>query len=85
MKSMNRALAVFTALVGVLLIVVALRARSESSEPIEQTHALDEEAVARRAYEISTGPDAGSPEENWHRAEDELRGERALPPADASA
>ena len=31
------------------------------------------EDVARRAYEISQSADAGTPEENWHRAERELR------------
>ena len=39
--------------------------------------ALDEEDVRRRAHEISLRPDAGSPEENWRRAVDELREERA--------
>jgi hypothetical protein len=29
--------------------------------------------IARRAHEISQGPDAGSDEDNWHRAERELR------------
>jgi hypothetical protein len=36
------------------------------------------EAIRRRAHEISLGPDAGTPEENWLRAEEELR----RPPAD---
>jgi len=37
-------------------------------------HANDElEAIRRRAHEISLGPDAGTPEENWLRAEEELR------------
>jgi hypothetical protein len=31
--------------------------------------------IRQRAYEISQGPDAGTPEENWARAERELRGE----------
>jgi len=31
------------------------------------------EAVRRRAFEISQGEDAGTPEENWLRAEEELR------------
>lgn len=34
---------------------------------------VDVEAVRRRAYEISLGPDAGTEEENWLRAEEELR------------
>jgi hypothetical protein len=31
------------------------------------------ERIRRRAYEISQGPDAGTPEDNWLRAEEELR------------
>ncbi len=31
--------------------------------------------IRQRAYEISQGADAGTPEENWARAERELRGE----------
>jgi hypothetical protein len=34
---------------------------------------VGEEAIAARAYEISLGEDAGTPEENWQRAEQELR------------
>jgi hypothetical protein len=34
---------------------------------------VSEEAIAARAYEISLGEDAGTPEENWQRAERELR------------
>ena len=37
---------------------------------------FDEEACRQRAYEISQSEDAGSPEENWIRAEAELRGDR---------
>jgi hypothetical protein len=36
---------------------------------------FDEEACRQRAYEISQSEDAGTPEENWLRAERELRGE----------
>ena len=35
----------------------------------EVTH----DQIARRAYEISQSANAGSPEENWYRAERELR------------
>ena len=35
---------------------------------------LDEEACRQRAYEISESEYAGTPEENWLRAEAELRG-----------
>lgn len=34
-----------------------------------------EEAIRQRAYEISQRADGGSPEENWRRAEEELRDE----------
>lgn len=36
----------------------------------------DEEAVRLLAYAISERPDAGTPEQNWLRAEDELRRRR---------
>ena len=41
--------------------------------------ALDRDEVARRAYEISQSVEAGTPEENWHRAEEELREGRPAP------
>jgi DUF2934 family protein len=34
-----------------------------------------DEMIRQRAYEISQGPDAGTPEENWIRARAELYGE----------
>jgi hypothetical protein len=34
------------------------------------------EQIARRAYEISQSPEARTPEENWFRAERELRNGR---------
>ena len=37
--------------------------------PPQVTH----EQIARRAYEISRSANAGTPEENWYRAERELR------------
>jgi hypothetical protein len=37
------------------------------------------ETIRRRAWEISQGPDAGSDEENWVRAEREVRTEQASP------
>jgi hypothetical protein len=48
----------------------AKRATSETG-PIGS---VSQEEIARRAYEIAHGDDAGSPEENWLRAESELRG-----------
>jgi hypothetical protein len=51
---------------------------SEQSEGPErgdvETGVPDAEAIARRAYEISQSDQAGTPEENWARAERELRG-----------
>ena len=37
------------------------------------------EAIRRRAWEISQGEEAGSAEENWLRAEREIRTEQASP------
>jgi hypothetical protein len=37
------------------------------------------EAIRRRAWEISRGDDAGTDEENWLRAEREIRTEQASP------
>jgi hypothetical protein len=34
-----------------------------------------EDAIRQRAFEISQRADGGSPEENWKRAEEELRDE----------
>ncbi len=49
----------------------------------EDPHVAEADAMRKRAYEISLRADAGSPEENWLRAVDELRDERAA--ADAGA
>jgi hypothetical protein len=35
--------------------------------------AISREEIERRAYELSQSDEAGSPEENWARAEQELR------------
>jgi hypothetical protein len=35
---------------------------------------VDDDAIARRAYEISQSDESGSDEENWRRAEAELQG-----------
>ena len=40
-----------------------------------------EDAIARRAYEISQSEEAGTPEENWQRAEHQLRGEPGADPS----
>jgi Protein of unknown function (DUF2934) len=34
-----------------------------------------DEMIRQRAYEISQGPDAGTPDENWERARSELYAE----------
>jgi hypothetical protein len=41
-----------------------------------ETLDLDEQAVRERAWEISQRPDAGTPEDNWRRAQEELRKEQ---------
>jgi len=45
--------------------------QEESMEQVEDAPVL-REAIERRAYEISLSADAGSDEENWRRAEQEL-------------
>jgi len=47
------------------------RPRKKKEATTEPTH----DEIARRAYEISQSSDGGSDEENWHRAERELRGQ----------
>jgi hypothetical protein len=49
-------------------------AGDEASEPTVAD--VDEAAVRERAWEISRRADAGSPEENWRRAQEELRREQ---------
>lgn len=49
-----------------------------TSEPTEQQPGAEEvtdEMIRNRAHEISQEEGAGTPEENWRRAERELRGE----------
>ena len=41
---------------------------------VDKADEADEEACRQRAYEISQSEHSGTPEENWLRAEDELRG-----------
>jgi hypothetical protein len=38
-----------------------------------------QERIRQRAYELSQSDDAGSDEENWHRAEREVRGDEPDP------
>jgi len=45
------------------------RTRKKKEAPKEPTH----DEIARRAYEISQSAEGGSDQENWHRAERELR------------
>ena len=51
---------------------------------IEEPHDRSAEMIAERAYAISQSPDAGTPEEDWARAERELREEAGVGPAPAS-
>ena len=51
----------------------------EPDDPGLHEPAFDEEACRQRAYEISQSEDAGTPEENWIRAEQELRGAAPAP------
>lgn len=37
------------------------------------------ERIRARAYDISQGPDSGTPEENWLRAEAEITGQAETP------
>ena len=46
---------------------------------------ITDEQIRARAYEISQGPDGGTEEENWMRAEQELRGENGAPKPKARA
>lgn len=46
--------------------------RVAAPKTVEDT--VTREEIARRAYEIAHGPEARSDEENWLRAEQELRG-----------
>ena len=48
-------------------------ADAASGTPTPPGDLLDE-LVRRRAFEISQSPEAGTPEENWARAEREIRG-----------
>ncbi len=52
-------------------------APAEAKEPIP--FGLNEEDVRRRAYElfVSRNGENGTPEEDWYRAEQELRGKTA--------
>jgi hypothetical protein len=45
-------------------------------EAVRAHLAVDDQAIARRAFEISQSSEAGTPEENWLRAVRELRGGR---------
>ena len=51
----------------------------EPDDPGLHEPAFDEEACRQRAYEISQSEAAGTPEENWIRAEQELRGAATAP------
>lgn len=42
--------------------------------PTSPPKTITHEMIAIRAYEISCGPNCGSEQDNWYRAERELRG-----------
>ena len=44
--------------------------------PTSASKVITHEMIAKRAYEISQSPQAGSPHDNWIRAERELRAGR---------
>jgi hypothetical protein len=48
-----------------------LRGNGATEEPADRAPSHDE--IAARAHEIAHGPDGGSDDENWLRAEQELR------------
>jgi hypothetical protein len=48
------------------------KAKDTPSEAPEQDKDALEHAIRLRAYEISQSADAGTPQENWERAEREL-------------
>jgi hypothetical protein len=50
----------------------------------EHAQVTDEE-IARRAHEISQSDESGSDDENWRRAESELRGDGSGPWAKTSS
>jgi hypothetical protein len=54
-------------------------ARAEPGDPPASAAALDHEEIARVAYSYweARGCNGGSPEEDWFRAENELRAKRA--------
>lgn len=42
-------------------------------EAVQPASEITDETIAKRAYEISQSDDGSTPEENWERAERELR------------
>jgi hypothetical protein len=48
-----------------------------AEEPQNGNLKITDAMIARRAFEISLTDDRGTPEENWARAERELRDEQA--------
>jgi len=50
-------------------------AKKKSAKTTAEDPETRQDAIQRRAYEISQSEHAGTPEENWHRAERELAGE----------
>lgn len=60
---------------GVVVAVEPTLGESEEQLTIDLAEPPgDADAIAQRAYELSLEPEAGTPEENWLRAERELHG-----------
>lgn len=59
---------------------------SKSTRVSEQTESIPHQEIARRAYDLwqERGCPIGSPEEDWLRAEEEIRRQRAQPVAGRS-
>ena len=66
------------------VVAVTKKAEVVSTTPVRNTpipkastparKAVTQEQIAVRAFEISCGPNGGSQDDNWFRAERELRG-----------
>jgi hypothetical protein len=52
---------------------MATKEKMSTTSDNDPPQALDEESVRARAYETSQSEDAGTPDENWYRAEQEIR------------
>lgn len=60
---------------GIRSEVIDIQDIQETPEPADRTTADQEEPISKRAYELwlERGCPEGSPEEDWYRAESEIR------------